>query len=332
MVMFLVLFQLEQMPTPERVVHVFRYRSIWNRRGAHSRREGFIAQFNDRLVGEGASRSPTIGIENTVDIRFIAKGSGMRIQPYITPALAGFMISIIQTSVVMAAEIKVLSTHAALEVLSELGPQFESATGHKLSFSYDPANIIKRQIENGAAFDLAIVTRGAIDDLVKLGKIFPDTCVDIARSGLGLAVREGAPKPDIGTAESFKQAMLAAKSVIRSTEGTSGLHFEKVLDRLGIADQMKGKIRLGPSGRVAEFVARGEVEIAVQQVSELLPVVGAELVGPFPPELQLVTVFSAGVSTTSKEPKAAKALIDFLAAPTAASVIKAKGLEPISNK
>jgi molybdate transport system substrate-binding protein len=263
----------------------------------------------------------------------LRKGSSMRIQlqPYITPALAGFMISIIQASVVIAAEIKVLSTHAALEVLTELGPQFESATGHKLSFSYDPANIIKRQIENGVAFDLAIVTRQTIDDLVRSGKIFPDTRVDIASSGLGVAVRKGAPKPDIGTVESFKQAMLAAKSVVRSTEGTSGLYFEKVLDRLGIADRMKGKTKLGPSGRVAEFVARGEVEIAVQQISELLPVIGAELVGPFPPELQLVTIFSAGVSTTSKEPKAAKAFIDFLAAPSAASVIKAKGLQPILN-
>jgi molybdate transport system substrate-binding protein len=263
----------------------------------------------------------------------LRKGSSMRIQlqPYITPALTGFMISIIQTSIVIAAEIKVLSTHAALEVLTELGPQFESATGHKLSFSYDPANIIKRQIENGVAFDLAIVTRQTIDDLVRSGKIFPDTRVDIASSGLGVAVRKDAPKPDIGTVESFKQAMLAAKSVVRSTEGTSGLYFEKVLDRLGIADRMKGKTKLGPSGRVAEFVARGEVEIAVQQISELLPVIGAELVGPFPPELQLVTIFSAGVSTTSKEPKTAKAFIDFLAAPSAASVIKAKGLQPILN-
>src|ERR1700722_11584904 len=120
----------------------------------------------------------------------LRKGSSMRIQlqPYITPALAGFMISIIQASIVIAAEIKVLSTHAALEVLTELGPQFESATGHKLSFSYDPANIIKRQIENGVAFDLAIVTRQTIDDLVRSGKIFPDTRVDIASSGLGVAV------------------------------------------------------------------------------------------------------------------------------------------------
>ena len=255
----------------------------------------------------------------------------MRIHPYIAPMLMGFIIAAVQTDLASSAEIKVLSTHAAMGVLSELGPRFEAATGETLSFSYDPANAIKRQIENGAAFDVVIVTRKAIDDLVRQGRVLPDTCVDIGRSGLGVSVRKGAPRPDISTVESFKQTMLAAKSVIRSTEGTSGLYFETVLDRLGIADEMKGKIKLGPSGRVAEFVARGEVEIAVQQVSELLPVIGADFVGPFPSELQLFTVFSAGVSTLSKEPKAAKALIDFLSAPASASVIKAKGLEPVPN-
>ena len=255
----------------------------------------------------------------------------MRIHRYIARLLVGFATLVIQASLGSATEIKVLSTHAALEVLTELGPQFARATGYTLSFSYDPANAIKRQIENGAAFDVVIITRKAIDDLVRQGKILPDTCVDIGRSGLGVSVRKGAPKPDISTVESFKRTMLGAKSVIRSTEGTSGLYFETLLDRLGITGEMKDKIRLGPSGRVAEFVAKGEVEIAVQQVSELLPVIGADFVGPFPPELQLFTVFSAGVSTVSKEPEAAKALIDFLTAPTSASVIKAKGLEPISN-
>ena len=255
----------------------------------------------------------------------------MRIHPYIARLLIGFTTLVIQINPGSATEIKVLSTHAALEVLSELGPQFERVSGYTLSFSYDPANAIKRRVENGAAFDVVIVTRKSIDDLIGQGKILPGTCVDIGRSGLGVSVRKGAPKPDISTVESFKQTMLGAKSVIRSTEGTSGLYFETLLNRLGIADEMKGKIKLGPSGRVAEFVARGEVEIAVQQVSELLPVIGADFVGPFPSELQLFTVFSAGVSTVSKDPKAAKALIDFLAAPTSASVIKAKGLEPIPN-
>ena len=255
----------------------------------------------------------------------------MRIHLYIARLLIGFIIATAQTDSGSASEIKVLSTHAVLEVLSELGPQFEAASGYTLSSKYDPANAIMRQIESGAAFDVVIITRKAIDDLVRQGKILPDTSVDIGRSGLGVSVRKGAPKPDISTVESFKRTMLGAKSVIRSTEGTSGLYFETLLNRLGIADEMKEKIRLGPSGRVAEFVARGEVEIAVQQVSELLPVIGADFVGPFPSELQLFTVFSAGVNAVSKEPKAAKALVDFLTAPTSASIIKAKGLEPISN-
>src|SRR3984885_8381538 len=255
----------------------------------------------------------------------------MRIHRYITRLLIGFITLVIQTNLGSATEIKVLSTHAALEVLSELGPQFEGASGYTLSSKYEPANAIMRQIESGAACDEVIITGNAFADLVRQGKILPDTSVNIGRSGLGVSVRKGAPKPDISTVESFKQTMLGAKSVIRSTEGTSGLYFVTLLHPLGVADEMKGKIRLGPSGRVAEFVARGEVEIAVQQVSELLPVIGADFVGPFPSELQLLTVFSAGVSTVSKEPKAAKAFIDFLAAPTSASVIKAKGLEPIPN-
>jgi molybdate transport system substrate-binding protein len=235
-----------------------------------------------------------------------------------------------------AAEIKVLSTHAAMEVLSELGPQFERSTGHKLSFSYDPANVIKRQIEGGAAFDITIVSRGAIDDLTKQGRIAADSRTDIFRSGLGVAVRESALKPDISTVDGFKHALLSAKSLIRSTEGTSGIYFQKLLERLGIADEMRSKIKLGPSGRIgwrlAEFVARGEVEMAVQQVSELLPVHGAQFVGPFPPELQLYTTFAAGISPASENREAAEAFMKFLTASPAVPLLEAKGLEPIANR
>jgi len=220
-------------------------------------------------------------------------------------------------------------------VLSELGPQFERSTGHKLSFSYDPANIIKRQIEDGSAFDIAILARGAIDDLTKQGKISADSRTDIGRSGLGVAVREGAPEPDISTVDGFEHALLSTKSLIRSTEGTSGIYFEKLLDRLGIADQMRSKIKLGPSDRtgwrLAEFVARGEVEMAVQQVSELLPVHGTQFLGPFPPELQLYTFFSAGISSASENREAAEAFIKSLTNSTAVALLKAKGLEPISR-
>jgi molybdate transport system substrate-binding protein len=254
----------------------------------------------------------------------------MRLSPLAFIAQTALTIMLSQ-GIANAGEIKVLSTHAALEVLSELGPQFERSTGHKLSFSYDPANIIKRQIESGSAFDIAIVTRGVIDDLTKQGKIVADSRTDFGRSGLGVAVREGALKPDISTVDGFKNALLSAKSLIRSTEGTSGIYFEKLLERLGIADEMRSKIRLGPSGRLAEFVARGEVEMAVQQVSELLPVQGSQFVGPFPPELQLYTIFSAGISSASENREAAEAFIKSLTDSTAVPLLKAKGLEPISR-
>lgn len=229
-----------------------------------------------------------------------------------------------------AAEIKILSTHAVLEVLSEISPQFERASGHRLSFSYDPANVIKRRIESGETFDVAIVSRSVLDALAKEGKIASDARASIGRSGLGLSVRQGAPKPDISTIEAFKRTLLSAKSLVRSTEGTSGLYFESLLKRLGIADEMKDKTRLGPSGRVAEMVARGEVEMAVQQISELLPVSGAQFVGPFPPDLQLYTMFAAGINSATLEPQVARAFVNFLTAPAAAPIIRAKGLEPIN--
>ena len=227
------------------------------------------------------------------------------------------------------ADIRVLSTHAVLDVLNELGPKFERATGHRLSIGYDPAKAVKRQIENGAAFDVAIVTRPVFDDLAAQGKILLETRADIGSSGLGVAVRKGAPKPDIATTEAFKRALLATKSVVRSTEGTSGIYFEKLLDRLGIAEAMRDKVKLGPSGRVAELVARGEADMAVQQIAELLPVTGAQYAGPFPPELQLYSEFAAGVASASKHREAAKAFIDTLTTPEAIALFTAAGLEPI---
>jgi molybdate transport system substrate-binding protein len=226
-------------------------------------------------------------------------------------------------------EIRVLSTHAALDVLNVLGPQFERASGHRLSIGYDPAKAVRCQIESGAAFDVAIVTRPVCDALAEQCQILPATRADIGRCGLGVSVRKGAPKPDIGTTEAFKRALLATKSVVRSTEGTSGIYFEKMLDRLGIAEAMRDKIVLGPSGRVAELVARGEADMAVQQIAELLPVTGAQYVGPFPPELQLYSEFVAGVSAASKHREAAQAFIAALTTPAAVALFTAAGLEPI---
>ena len=226
-------------------------------------------------------------------------------------------------------DIKVLSTHAVEEVLHELGPSFERASGARLVIDYDPANALKRKIEDGVAFDVAIVTRPVVDALAEQGKVVRESCVDIGRSGLGVAVRKGAAKPDVATSAAFKRALLAARSVVRSREGTSGLYFESLLTRLGIAEAMRGKIVLGGSGRIAELVARGEADMAVQQIPELLPVEGVDFAGPFPDELQLYTVFSAGVSAGCKTKDVATAFVDVLAAPAASALFKAKGLERV---
>jgi molybdate transport system substrate-binding protein len=230
----------------------------------------------------------------------------------------------------MAAEIKVFSTHAVMDVLSTLAPGFERASGYALSCHYDPAKAVRRQIESGAAFDAAIVTRPVFDALAAQGLLLADTRADIGRCGLGVCVRPGAPRPDIGTTEAFKRALIAAKSVVRSSEGTSGMYFETLLDRLGIAEAMRGKIVLGPSGRVAELVARGEADMAVQQIAELLPVTGAQFVGPFPPDLQLYSVFSAGVAGASQHRDAAEAFIAALTTPAAAALLQAAGLAPVT--
>ena len=227
------------------------------------------------------------------------------------------------------ADFKVLSTHAVQDVLRELGPAFERASGARITIDYGPANALKRRIEEDAEFDVAIVTRPVIDVLAGQGKIRHETCIDIGQSGLGVAVRKGTVTPDVTTVDAFKRALLAAKSVVRSKEGTSGLYFEAMLVRLGIAEVMRSKIVLGGSGRVAEFVARGEAELAVQQIPELLPVGGVDFAGPLPDELQLYTVFSAGVGAACKVTDVANDFIDALTAPASAALFRAKGLESV---
>jgi molybdate transport system substrate-binding protein len=227
------------------------------------------------------------------------------------------------------AEIRVLSTHAVEAVLRELGPAFERTTGKRLTIDYDPANALKRRIESGVAFDVAVVTRPVIDALTEEGRIVPNSCTDIGRSGLGIAVRKGAAKPDISSSDGFKAALLATKSVARSREGTSGPYFETLLIRLGIAEAMRGKIILAGSGRIAELVARGEADMAIQQIPELLPVAGADFVGPLPAELQLYTVFSAGVGSAARDRPGAEEFISCLMAPSSSTLFNAKGLETV---
>jgi molybdate transport system substrate-binding protein len=234
----------------------------------------------------------------------------------------------------MAIEIKVLSSTAMKTPFDEFGPQFERANGCRIAASFGPSAQIARRIGEGETSDVTIVTLEAVEDLIKQGKVVAGTQAVIARSGVGLAVRKGAPKPDISSVEKFKQAMLAAKSVAISNPvggGQSGAIVANAFERLGITDAMKPKTTYGsggPTGLSGQYVARGETEMALQQIPELMAVPGIDVVGPLPPELQVMTVFAASVSSSAKEPEAARALIAFLAAPAAQTVMKAKGLEP----
>lgn len=225
-----------------------------------------------------------------------------------------------------AAEIIVVSPGTVQEMMVALIPIFERASGHKVSISFEAPSAMLSTIAN-RQIDIVLSPADVIDDLAKKGTVVAGSRVDLARSGVGMAVRAGAPKPDIGGADAFKKSMLAAKSIAYS-RGPSGNHFVSVIQTLGIADQMKPKMMLSEGGPVGGLVAKGQVEIGVHQIAELLPVAGIDIVGPFPPELQKMTVYSAGMHVNSRQPEAAKALVKFISSPEAAPVFKAKGMEP----
>ena len=195
---------------------------------------------------------------------------------------------------------------------------------------FDVVGALKSQIDAGERFDVAILTTPLIDDLVKEGKFAAGTRADVARSGIGVIVRTGAPKPDINSADAFKRALLNAKSITYNKEGSTAIYLASLFERLGITEQMKPKTKFPPTGRGAQLVAEGEVELLLSAISTFEPVPGAELLGQLPPELQSYTGFSAGVGTATKEAEAGKALINFLKAPAAVPVLKAKGMEPMS--
>lgn len=228
-----------------------------------------------------------------------------------------------------AAEIKVISSVGVKGALEELQPKFEGSTGHKLNITYGTAVPLKRQIDGGESFDVVILTPALVEDLAKAGKVAAGTSADVAKAGIGVAIKRGSPKPDISTAEAFKKTVLAAKSIAYSKEGQSGTAMARLMERLDIADEVRPKTVLETRpGMTAANVVEGKAELAFVLISEILPIAGAENAGPLPAGLQSYIVFTAGISPGAKDAKAAKSLIDFLKAPGAAPVYKAKGLEP----
>ena len=229
---------------------------------------------------------------------------------------------------VPAAEIKSLTATAIEIVLKEIGPEFERATGHTLTMSVDLAPNFKRRIDTGETFDVALFSELTTSLLVKEGTVRANTHTRILSAGIGVAVRRGAPKPDIGSVEAFKRALLAAKSIAYLREGPSGVYLVELLQRLGIADQIKAKAKPADTDTVSLMIANGEAELGVVIIPNILNVPGAELVGPLPPEIQRTVYFAGGVSATARQPEAAAQLIQFLKSPRAVQVIRAKHMNP----
>jgi molybdate transport system substrate-binding protein len=242
-------------------------------------------------------------------------------------AALGSIIVIMQGLATEAADVKLIVATPMAGAVKEIGTQFERDTGHKLITKFLSGPGVKREIDAGETFDVTISITPVIDALVKEGKLVTSTRADVAYGSLGLGVRVGAPKPDIGSVDAFKRTMLNAKSVVYSAEGAGGAYFRGLIERLGISEQMKTTLKPMTEDNYARAMRSGEAEMIVGAISNVLEF-GADLVGPLPVELQNYIQFTAGVSVSAKEAEAAKTLIKLLTAPAAIAVIKAKGLEP----
>jgi molybdate transport system substrate-binding protein len=255
-------------------------------------------------------------------------------------AISSFVIAQVTMSQTMsqtaqAADVTVISGGAFKQVLTPLAAQYEKDTGNKVTVTYRTVGQHLKLIgEGGEAFDVAVLTPEAIDGLAKAGKIVPGSRADLARTGVGVVVKAGAPLPDISTVEAFKRALLAAKSVAYidpKAGGSSGIYVAKLLERLGIAREVNAKAVLVQGGEVASHIADGEAELGIHQISEILPVPGVTLVGPLPADIQNFTVYAAGVGTAAKDGAAARGLVEFLSGPHAKPIIKSKGMEPAGS-
>jgi molybdate transport system substrate-binding protein len=245
-------------------------------------------------------------------------------------AIAVFLIA--QAGLVKAAEVKVFSTIGVQAALEELAPKFEQATGSKLNITWATAAILVKRVQAGETADLMVLTKQSLDALTKDNKATAGADAVFASSGMAVVVKKGAPKPDISTPDAFKQALINAKTIAYSDPaagGASGVYFAKLLERMGIADQMKGKTRHPPpSGNSANLVVAGEADLAIQQEPEVMSVAGIDMVGPLPADVNNITAYAAGIGAGSQQADAATALIRFLHSPEAQAVFKAKGLKP----
>jgi molybdate transport system substrate-binding protein len=244
----------------------------------------------------------------------------------------GFVVatvaSLLLSGIAKAADVTVLAAGATKEVFDELVPQFEKNSGHKVVATWTGSANIKERIAAGEIYDLVVVGGPVIDAFIQQGKVVQGSRVDLMKSGVGVAVRAGAPKPDIGSSEALKKTLLAAKSIGYST-GPSGDHLVSLCERMGIADQVKPKLKQVPPGvRIGTIIVSGEAEIGFQQISELIHAPGLDYVGPLPSDVQKITVYSAGIQSGAKQPEAARALVKSLTAPDAAAVIEKHGMEP----
>lgn len=229
-----------------------------------------------------------------------------------------------------AAEIKVLTTGAFKQVVVVLVPEFEKATGHKVVLDNGTVGQLQKRVDDGETFDVLVLSPKGIEDYIKSGKIVAGSNANLAKVGVAVMVKEGAPKPDVSSVDAFKQALLNAKSVAYidpASGGSSGIYVSGLLDKLGVADQVKPKAKLKKGGHVSDLIVSGEAELGIHQMSEIVSQKGVTLVGPLPKEIQNYTTYAVGLSSAAKQAEAARSFIKVLTGPSAAGVLKSTGME-----
>jgi molybdate transport system substrate-binding protein len=248
--------------------------------------------------------------------------------------LASAVGAVLSTTASQAVELKLLTAGAFKSTAMALLPEYERTSGNKVSVETETVGALMKRIEAGESFDVVVMTPETVDQLTSKGKVISGSRTNLARVGVGVMVKTGANKPDISTVEAFKKALLDAKSVSfidPASGGSSGIYMEKLIERLGISDQVKPKEKLKQGGSVADYVESGQAELGIQQISEILPHAGVTLVGPLPKEIQNYTVYAAGIGAGTQDGDAAKALIASVVSPSAQALFKSKGMEPGGN-